>query len=134
MLDNENEAHPIRHEDITLTGTQLQGLSTTPVQVVAAVSGKGVVPIAWHVRFDHAGGTDFSGNDDLELIDSENNNVLGEATGAIGGSADQVVTGTIASAAISPSTSNLYVRSKTGDATGGHATASAIVRVLYTLV
>lgn len=131
VLDNENEAFPIKHEDVTITGTQLQGMNAAPVQVVAAVSGKAIVPIAWHVRFDHAGGTNFSGNDDLELIDSENNNVLGEATGAIAGAADIITTGTIASAAILPTTSNLYVRVKTGETTGGHATASAIVRVLY---
>jgi hypothetical protein len=138
IVDAEQEAHPICHEDVTITGTQMQGMNAAPVTVVSLPTGnssigKAIVPIAWCVKMDHAGGTDFSGNDDIELITGTDLNVLGEATGAIAGSADKYTTGTIVSG--NPVVNDyIAVRVKTGEATGGHATASFVVRVYYFLL
>ena len=131
FLDEELQPIPIRYVDATFTGTEVISGNTTAMQVKPGITGKYLVPIAWHVFLDHAGGTDFSGNDDLELI--SDTVVLGEATGALAGSADKLTTGTIASGAVGV-TQDMNVRVKTGDPTGGHATAALTVRVWYVII
>lgn len=130
QLDEELQPLEIQYTDATFTGTQVISGNTTPMTVRAAVSGKTYVPISWHVYLDHAGGTDFSGNDDIELYIGV---VCGEATNALAGSADKLTTGTLVSAAPT-SAADLQVIVKTGDPTGGHATAALTVRVWYVLV
>jgi hypothetical protein len=138
IVDGEREAHPIFHEDVTITGTQMQSANSAPVTVVSlptgnSAPGKAIVPIAWCVDYDHGGGTDFSGNDDLELITGTDLNVLGEATNALAGSADKYTTGTIVSG--NPVVNDyIAVRVKTGAPTGGDSAHSFVVRVYYFLL
>lgn len=133
ILNEGLKGAPIHIGNASITGTQLQTMFTAPQVVVAGVTSKYIVPVGWHVYLDHAGGTNFSGNDDLELITATDFNVFGEAANAIAGSADKLTIGTIASVEAVVSDS-LSVRVKTGNPTGGHATASLKVKVWYVLV
>jgi hypothetical protein len=130
-LSDDLNAIPIRVQETTYTGTELQSMNTTPITLVPAVTGKTIFPISWHTILDHAGGTDFSGNTSLEI--TNDSNVIGEATSALGGSADLKKSGTLVSTTCVAG-AELAIQVKTGDPTGGHATASLLVRVLYILV
>lgn len=134
ILDEELGGLPILCARKTLTGTQLQSLNTTPIAVVTNPTGKVAVPIGWYCKFDHAGGTDFSGNATIQLCSVTSANVLGSATNAISGSTDKCTTGTIATGACDADADGLMVKVGTGDPTGGHATASLIVQVWYVFI
>src|SRR6058998_172826 len=86
---------PILHEIVTVTGTQLQSGTITPMIILGPFPGR-VVPIAWSVYYHPAGGTLFTVNTTLQLTNS-NGEPLGEATNAISAAGDYYVTGSIIS-------------------------------------
>lgn len=132
VLSNLLVPRSILCHETTVTGTQLQTGNAVPRTVVPAVTGKTIIPIAWHCVYDDAG-TDFTVNTSLELIDDSGVVVHGEATSAISGSADKITIGTILSGG-AVGGGAFQVRVKTGDPTGGAAASSVIVRVFYVLV
>lgn len=131
-LDEELTSLPIRVGNVTLTGTQILALNTTPQFVVAAVSGKIAVPVAWHCFYDFNTAA-FITNLDVQLVDSVERNVLGTATNGISGSADKLTVGTIATVGID-SGAGIEVTIGTGDPANGNAAAALKIKVWYVLV
>lgn len=133
LVDEELKEHPpIRIGNVTLTGTQILALNTTPQVVVGAVTGKRALPVRWCVEYDFNTAA-FITNLDVQLLDSVNRNVFGTATNAISGTADKLTTGTILSIAVDTS-SGLEVQVASGDPANGNASASIKIKVWYVLV
>ena len=125
---------PVRIAVQSFTGTQLQS-GATPIKLLNAPgAGRVIVPIRWHTLFDHAGGTDFTVADDIDLTDSTPTLRYGRATGAIAGSTDASSLGDIRTA-LYLANHALYIQTNnagTGaNPTGGHAGATLTIVIWY---
>lgn len=114
----------------TVTGTQMQTGNTTEITIIPAVSGKTILPLAWWVDYNHAGGTDFTGAVDLEISVG---GTVGSLTNGISGSSDKHLRGALNNTATHTAGAALLLRVASADPTGGHATAVFTVRVAYLL-
>jgi hypothetical protein len=125
---------PILHDIVAVTGTQLQTGATAEIYLMGTPFPGTIVPIGWTVFFDHAGGTDFTVNTTLQLTNTEAM-VYGEATNAISGSSDRYTVGSIISGGDVPGAGQaLELQVKTGNPTGGHAAATALIHIVYMVI
>jgi hypothetical protein len=135
-LVNAEWRSPVLHAIGTATGTQLQnGGSPGTFSPFITIAAEGrVVPIAWNVFYDYAGGTMFTGNTTLQLTNS-NGEDLGEALLAISGGSDRYTVGSITGGTYGVVYDNVVdLVVKDGNPTGGHAAAKAVVHVLYIII
>ena len=125
---------PVRLATVSYTGTQLQS-GGTPIELVAAPgANRVIVPLAWHTAFDHAGGTNFSAEDDIDLTDSTDTARYGRAASAIAGGSDASALGNILTTTYAANQGMYIVTTNagtSGNPTGGHAGATLIVTLLY---